>query len=991
MAATEAGAYGDLLKVSSAEATTLSGFEGIRIVELFSAFGQTFALAEPGRILPVLNSSSSDEQPAGKQVNYVGLVNRGRLELDLSSLDHDSICSDHEFFKATVGRSFIVAIIKKDRSLYSIGSSEAGELGLGHAKHTFKFRKVIGTINRRFKDVACGDGHVMALSEDGGVYTWGKGFCGQLGHGTLSKSSRNFSAERLVRSVPRYVQALVSVKVLKIACGDAFSCVLSDSGQVWTWGEGRLGQLGDGSHKNRCVPLVVLSPSPERGENDSPKELIVDISCGGAHVLAREVTGNIFSWGFNYYGQLGLNDCRTRSNPEALPGTTLFASISANGNSSAAVCVDGRGWQWGLTEQGQQSSPMALKGVEEADAISMLHAGKLPIALIPLSISSLSPEIGSSSGGTKITLYGKGLWNSTSWKARFTSEPKTQPPETASVDDEIIEEAEVEHSAPDTSWSNIEPQLSELMTSEECSSYTVDCTFEQGRLTCYAPAHLRDESMIVEVSEDGETFLRASNNFEYVHDIEVLSFSPKNCCTSDGSEDNMPLVISIRAKHVLEVSTAVLRFTSENGRLYDIPVKRYLLDGRPSDERQIEFCIDPKALFRRLRGQTASQYGMLKAKITLSNNKQEFYGQDDEFCLLNVNVLELSPLAYKFESGNIIHRESSSMRVVVGGIKDFAYETSSVLLRFKCGSNVTREIQSTSFEALATETTQVLFQVAGADLAELGLSLDVVASISHVQFSFNSGLDWITSTNTIYFYSDLLGEPDADLIYESGGLIEIPILADIGGIHPAARLSIEDGAGDLRILEVEHDRNENVLKCSIPALTNVKEESYSAESMTVPASPCSLQLAINGTDFLEALPLRLMRLPHFVSMMAVQDDDLNLSVEVLGRGFVATKEIKLEIKMFGTSEDGDSVVERCFNGIAEIVKVEEQMKQSKSKQSKTIPELSHNADNEKLVCMLDVGYECNGFSLTAKVSFNGVHFIEVQTSERSVIQSKTKR
>lgn len=87
------------------------------------------------------------------------------------------------------------------------------------------------------------------------MYTWGQGEGGLLGHG----STTTFN-------VPKKIVALDSVSVVQIHCGGLHTLALTDEGHVYSWGRGEGGQLGhpvqllDSSRENElylCSPLRV--------------------------------------------------------------------------------------------------------------------------------------------------------------------------------------------------------------------------------------------------------------------------------------------------------------------------------------------------------------------------------------------------------------------------------------------------------------------------------------------------------------------------------------------------------------------------------------------------------------------------------------------------------------------------------------------------------------------------------------------------------------
>ena len=83
--------------------------------------------------------------------------------------------------------------------------------------------------------VSCGHLYTAALTEGGGVYTFGYGGVGNLGHGdtqslrvTTRVSAAGFNDERIVM----------------LAAGGFHMVALSEEGHVYSWGQGRYGQLG---------------------------------------------------------------------------------------------------------------------------------------------------------------------------------------------------------------------------------------------------------------------------------------------------------------------------------------------------------------------------------------------------------------------------------------------------------------------------------------------------------------------------------------------------------------------------------------------------------------------------------------------------------------------------------------------------------------------------------------------------------------------------
>jgi len=102
------------------------------------------------------------------------------------------------------------------------------------------FSSFPGGAQQRVVEVACGKEHCMLLTEHGQVYTWGGGSRGQLGHGTLASEE-----------TPRLVMALDGMKIVKIAAGGWHSAAISEFNDLYMFGWNESGQLAQATNLAR--------------------------------------------------------------------------------------------------------------------------------------------------------------------------------------------------------------------------------------------------------------------------------------------------------------------------------------------------------------------------------------------------------------------------------------------------------------------------------------------------------------------------------------------------------------------------------------------------------------------------------------------------------------------------------------------------------------------------------------------------------------------
>nr|XP_015200080.1 PREDICTED: probable E3 ubiquitin-protein ligase HERC6 [Lepisosteus oculatus] len=209
--------------------------------------------------------------------------------------------------------------------VYSWGRGSEGQLGTGafEAKVT-KPRKIQALLTTQIPviQVACGNFHSLALSKGGAVFSWGQNSLGQLGLGKGTPS----------QPVPTQVLSLSGVPVSQIAAGGAHSFALSLSGAVYCWGANNAGQLGINrvDEKGRFSPCAVTAV----------KSLGVScISCGEAHTAALTKDGSVYTFGDGRFGQLGHNSTANELKPRKVEHINDRASEVACGRYHTLVHV----------------------------------------------------------------------------------------------------------------------------------------------------------------------------------------------------------------------------------------------------------------------------------------------------------------------------------------------------------------------------------------------------------------------------------------------------------------------------------------------------------------------------------------------------------------------------------------------------------------------------------------------------------------------------
>jgi len=209
-------------------------------------------------------------------------------------------------------------------------------------------------------EVSTNGSYSLALKSDGTVWGWGSNSFSQVGDG-----------QTYYRSTPALIDNGLT-GIVSVSAGDQFSLALKSDGKVWAWGNNSFGQLGNGTTTRSQTPVEVSIPNNIN---------IIEISTKYSYSLALASDGTVWSWGRNYYGQLGDGSKTNRSTPVPVSGLTGIIAISAGGAHGLALDSYGTVWSWGGNYVGQLGNgtttnsltPVKVKNLPAG--IKMISAG----------------------------------------------------------------------------------------------------------------------------------------------------------------------------------------------------------------------------------------------------------------------------------------------------------------------------------------------------------------------------------------------------------------------------------------------------------------------------------------------------------------------------------------------------------------------------------------------------------------------------------------
>lgn len=158
----------------------------------------------------------------------------------------------------------IILLNQKRGILYIWGKGLDQQLGLKSGTTEKAFPCLLSSLEKEnIRTLACGRLHTIAISTNGDIYSWGSSSLGQCGHNST-----------LNVQVPTQIEAMKGINCREVACGDSHTIVLTDTGKLFGFGNGSLGQLGTKKNKNSLTPKRIVSLD---------KQVIIFVACGSQH------------------------------------------------------------------------------------------------------------------------------------------------------------------------------------------------------------------------------------------------------------------------------------------------------------------------------------------------------------------------------------------------------------------------------------------------------------------------------------------------------------------------------------------------------------------------------------------------------------------------------------------------------------------------------------------------------------------------------------
>uniref|UniRef100_A0A8C5BGF8 non-specific serine/threonine protein kinase n=1 Tax=Gadus morhua TaxID=8049 RepID=A0A8C5BGF8_GADMO len=254
------------------------------------------------------------------------------------------------------GADFTACVTDEDQ-MYMFGSDYYGCLGVENERGPQALEPVLLEFfeERPVRQVSCGDNHVVVLTQRGDIYSWG---CGE--HGRLGLDCEDdFSS-------PMQVEMPKGAIMCSVSCGSDGTFFLTEAGKVLACGNNEFNKLGLNqgisglkNHRGEASQSIPYTTTLTLVKQLSRFKIQL-ISQGKTHAAAIDERGRLITFGCNKYGQLGVKDFKKHQGVQVLMGPfggNPVTKVSCGDGFTIAATDDNQIFAWGNAGNGRLGMP----------------------------------------------------------------------------------------------------------------------------------------------------------------------------------------------------------------------------------------------------------------------------------------------------------------------------------------------------------------------------------------------------------------------------------------------------------------------------------------------------------------------------------------------------------------------------------------------------------------------------------------------------------
>ena len=200
--------------------------------------------------------------------------------------------------------SFHSLVLTNDGQVYGFGDNAQGEIIYANYIEdddivNYIWDPILIPGLNNIIQISAGDGYSLALNKFGDVFAWGWNENGELGF-----------EHHIIIKIPRIIPGLGNI--IQISAGYSHSLALTNDGKVYIFGDPSKSETDAINYCRDTIPTLLKS------SDDILLNNIIFVSAGFDHSLLMTYDKQIYAFGKNKYGQLGLGDYINRNNPTTI-------------------------------------------------------------------------------------------------------------------------------------------------------------------------------------------------------------------------------------------------------------------------------------------------------------------------------------------------------------------------------------------------------------------------------------------------------------------------------------------------------------------------------------------------------------------------------------------------------------------------------------------------------------------------------------------------
>lgn len=309
---------------------------------------------------------------------------------------------------AVAGGGYQIHAARQDGALFSWGNPDLAGFGDGKSPYDGPVHQPVpakrGWGSAQVIQISGGAHHTLLLTNAGGVWAWGDQTQGQLGNGVVKSPASNMS--HILTTPVEITKSFAGSRIIRVAAGSQHNLALDSEGQIWAWGSNAHGQLGLG-HIIRQAKPVKIAASLFGGSR------IVGIACSSFSSFAVSESGVAWAWGNNERGVLGDGTFISRSSPVTVLDATTgsphafkgekIIQLTAGSDQAFILTAEGNVWTWG--ERVITREDMSnLMGMDAPALLRLTEKLTAPMLLLDAVAEGGSKIIEMAAGGERLML-----------------------------------------------------------------------------------------------------------------------------------------------------------------------------------------------------------------------------------------------------------------------------------------------------------------------------------------------------------------------------------------------------------------------------------------------------------------------------------------------------------------------------------------------------------------------------------------------------------